>query len=328
VLRRTLLQSLPIALASLQIAPVAMAQDKASDYPSRLVTILVPYAAGGTSDMFARLLADELSKSLGQRFLVENKPGASGNIGTEQLSRATPDGYTLGIGTVATHTINPLIFKKLPFALSDFVPVSLIATLPNVLVVNPKIEANSVPELIELLKAKPDELTFASSGVGTSQHVSGELFMVRTGTRMTHVPYKGSGQLIMDVVAGHVDLSFDNIPLAAQQAKAGGVRALAVTSLERSPLLPDVPAVAEFVPGFEATSWQALFAPAGTPPEIVQKVSKEVQRIVRLPHIQERIVSIGAKPVGNTPEEFAQFISAETQKWAEVAKAAGISIEG
>ena len=328
MLRRTVLAARPVALVGLRIAPVAIAQDKAADYPSKPVTILVPYAAGGTSDMFARLLADELGKALGQRFLVENKPGASGNIGAAQLAKATPDGYTLGIGTVATHAINPLIFKNLPFdAANAFAPVSLVATLPNVLVVNPGIEARSVPELIELLKAKPGELTFASSGVGTSQHVSGELFMARTGTRMTHVPYKGSGQLIMDVVAGHVDLSFDNIPLAAQQAKAGGVRALAVTSLERSPLLPEVPPVAEFIPGFEATSWQALFAPAGTPPEIVGKVSGEVQRVMRLPHIQERLVSIGAMPVGNTPEEFARYIGAETRKWAEVVEAARISVE-
>ncbi|HEX2218661.1 MAG TPA: tripartite tricarboxylate transporter substrate-binding protein, partial [Gemmatimonadales bacterium] len=253
MLRRTLLQGLPlVALASLATAPVAVAQDPAASWPEKPVTILVPYAAGGTSDMFARLLAEGLDEAFGQRFLVENKPGASGNIGTAELARAEPDGYTLGIGTVATHAINPSVFEDLPFdAAADFAPVSLVATLPNVLVVNPEVEAESVPELIELLKSKPGELTFASSGVGTSQHVSGELFMERTGTSMTHVPYKGSGQLIMDVVAGHVDLSFDNIPLAAQQAAEGGVRALAVTSPERSPLLPEVPAMAEFIPGFD-----------------------------------------------------------------------------
>jgi tripartite-type tricarboxylate transporter receptor subunit TctC len=327
MLRRTLLQSLPVVWASLRSAPVAVAQDMAADYPSKIVTILVPYAAGGTSDMFARLLAEELDKALGQRFLVENKPGAGGNIGTAQLARATPDGYTLGIGTVATHAINLLVYKNLRFAADDFAPVSLVATLPNVLVVNPAIEASSVPELIELIKANPDTYSFASSGVGTSQHVSGELCMARTGTRMTHVPYKGSGQLIMDVVAGHVSMAFDNIPLAAQQAKAGKVRALAVTSPERAPLLPEVPTVAEFIPGFDATSWQGLFAPAGTPPEIVRKVSEQVQRIMDLPHIQERLRSIGAKPVGSTPEEFAQFISAEMQKWTQVVQAAGISVE-
>ena len=329
MLRRTLLRGLPVvALAGLAIAPVAVAQDDPAAWPEQPVTILVPYAAGGNTDMFARLLAEELDKAFGQRFLVENKPGGNANIGTAELARAEPDGYTLGMGTVATHAINPSVFEDLPFdPAEDFAPVSLVATLPNVLVVNPELEAESVPELIELLKANPDTYTFASSGVGTSQHVSGELFMVRTGTRMTHVPYKGSGQLIMDVVGGHVDLSFDNIPTAAQQAKAGAVRPLAVTSLERSDLLPEVPPMAEFLPGFEATSWHGLFAPAGTPPEIVRKVSAEVQRIMRQPEVQERLRSVGAEPVGSTPEEFARYIEAERQKWAEVVEEAGISVE-
>jgi tripartite-type tricarboxylate transporter receptor subunit TctC len=208
-----------------------------------------------------------------------------------------------------------------------FAPVSLIATLPNVLVVNPAIQAKTVPELIDLLKAEPEVHTYASSGPGTSPHLAAELFANRTGTQMTHVPYKGSGQSIMDVVAGHVDMVFDNIPTAAQQAKAGKVRALAVTSLERAPLLPDVPAMAEFLPGFEATSWHGLFAPGGTPTEIVAKLSQEVQRIMKLPHIQERMQAMGAKPVGNTPEQFAQHISVERKKWAEVVKASGVSLE-
>ena len=230
------------------------------------------------------MVGDELDKALGQRFLVENKPGAGGNLGAAQLARATPDGYTLGMGTVSTHAINPSLYKKLPYNPDTaFAPVSLIATLPNVLVVNPQIPAKSVPELIELLKAEPGVHTYASSGPGTSPHLGAELFASRTGTTMTHVPYKGSGQSIMDVVAGHVDMVFDNIPTAAQQAKAGKVRALAVTSLERAPLLPDVPAMAEFLPGFEATSWHGLFAPGGTPKEIVEKVSSEVQRIMKLP---------------------------------------------
>jgi tripartite-type tricarboxylate transporter receptor subunit TctC len=202
-----------------------------------------------------------------------------------------------------------------------------VATLPNVLVVNPEVEAETVPELIELLKANPDTHTFASSGVGSSPHVAAELFMELTGTTMTHVPYKGSGQSIMDVVGGHVDMVFDNIPTAAQQAKAGAVRALAVTSLERSELLPEVPPMAEFLPGFEATSWHGLFAPAGTPPEIVQKVSEEVQRIMQQPEVQERLRSVGAEPVGSTPEEFAQHIGAQKEKWAKVVEQAGISVE-
>jgi tripartite-type tricarboxylate transporter receptor subunit TctC len=332
MLRRTLLKAAPCALTALLFATVAglpgQAGAQTAGYPNKPVTIIVPFTAGGNTDAFARMVGDELDKALGQRFLVENKPGAGGNLGAAQVARATPDGYTLGMGTVSTHAINPSLYKKLPYDPDTaFAPVSLIATLPNVLVVNPEIPAKSVPELVELLKAEPGVHTYASSGPGTSPHLGAELFATRTGTQMTHVPYKGSGQSIMDVVAGHVDMVFDNIPTAAQQAKAGKVRALAVTSLDRAPLLPDVPAMAEFLPGFEATSWHGLFAPGGTPKEIVDKVSGEVQRIMKLPHIQERMQAMGAKPIGNTPDEFAQHISVERKKWAEVVKASGVSLE-
>jgi len=332
MLRRTVLKAAPGALMALLFASATALPSQAGaqtpPYPNKPVTIIVPFTAGGNTDAFARMVGDELDKALGQRFLVENKPGAGGNLGAAQLARATPDGYTLGMGTVSTHAINPSLYKKLPYNPDTaFAPVSLIATLPNVLVVNPKIPAKSVPELIELLKAEPGVHTYASSGPGTSPHLAAELFAAKTGTKMTHVPYKGSGQSIMDVVAGHVDMVFDNIPTAAQQAKAGKVRALAVTSLDRAPLLPDVPAMAEFLPGFEATSWHGLFAPGGTPKEIVDKLSGEVQRIMKLPHIQERMQSMGAKPIGDTPEEFAQHISVERKKWAEVVKASGVSLE-
>jgi tripartite-type tricarboxylate transporter receptor subunit TctC len=332
MLRRTLLRAVPGALTALLFATVATlpghADAQTAGYPNKPVTIIVPFTAGGNTDAFARMVGDELDKALGQRFLVENKPGAGGNLGAAAVANAKPDGYTLGMGTVSTHAINPSLYKKLPFNPdTGFEPVSLIATLPNVLVVNPSINAKSVPELIELLKAEPEVHTYASSGPGTSPHLGAELFASRTGTKMTHVPYKGSGQSIMDVVAGHVDMVFDNIPTAAQQAKAGKVRALAVTSLERAPLLPDVPAMAEFLPGFEATSWHGMFAPGGTPKEIVGKVSTEIQRIMKLPHIQERMQSMGATPVGDTPEEFARHISVERKKWAEVVKASGVSLE-
>jgi tripartite-type tricarboxylate transporter receptor subunit TctC len=201
-------------------------------------------------------------------------------------------------------------------------------TLPNVLAVNPeKIAAKSVPEFIELVKANPDTYTFASSGVGTSNHLAGELFMARTGTKINHVPYKSSGQVIMDLVAGHVDMAFDNIPTVAQQAQAGKVRPLAVTSLEKAALLPDLPPLAEFIPGYEATSWHGLFAPAGTPQAIITKLSTEVQRILHSPSVNERLTGMGAKPIGNTPEEFAEFIKAERQKWAEVIKTANIEAQ-
>lgn len=330
MLRRTLLRTLPLATAGLSLAGrFAQAQDAAADYPSKPVTIIVPFAAGGNTDAFARLVGQELDAAFGQRFVIENKAGAGGNLGVGQLARAEPDGYTLGMGTVSTHAINPTLYKNLPYDPDTaFAPISLFVTLPNVLAVNPdRIPANSVPELIELLKAKPDTYTFASSGVGTSIHLAGELLMAKTGTKIVHVPYKSSGQVILDLVAGHVDMAFDNIPTVAQQASAGKIRPLAVTSLERAPLLPDVPPMAEFIPGFEATSWHGLFAPAGTPQPIITKLSTEIQRILHSAAISDKLKGMGAKPIGNTPEEFAQFITAERQKWAAVITDAGISAE-
>lgn len=327
MLRRTLLQGLPLAAFTLPLASrLALAQ---AGYPDRPVTIIVPFAAGGNTDAFARLVGEKLDVAMGQRFVVDNKAGAGGNLGVGQLARAEPDGYTLGMGTVSTHAINPTLYKNLPYdPATAFAPISLFVTLPNVLAVNPSIEASTVPELIELLKANPDKYTFASSGVGTSTHLAGELFMAKTGTKMSHVPYKSSGQVMLDVVAGHVDMAFDNIPTVAQQASAGKVKALAVTSLDRAPLLPDVPPMAEFLPGFEATSWHGLFAPAGTPPEIVEKLSVEIQKIMHDPEMQAKFQGMGAKPIGSTPEEFAQFITVERDKWATVIKDANITIEG
>ncbi|MDM9628008.1 tripartite tricarboxylate transporter substrate binding protein [Rhizobium sp. S152] len=291
----------------------------ADAYPVKTVTVIVPFAAGGNTDTFARLVAEELDKRLGQRFIVENKPGAGGNIGLGELSRAKPDGYTISMGTVSSNAINPTLYKTLPYDKDrGFAPVSLIATLPNVLVVSPEIKANTVQELVELLKREPGKHTFASSGVGTSQHLAGELFATKSDVKITHVPYKGSSQAILDVVAGHVDMVFDNIPTAAQQAKAGKVRALAVTSAETAPLLPDVPPMAKVIPGFEATSWHGLVAPAGTPKEIVDKLSKKVQEILHEPAMKAKIEGMGATAVGNTPEEFAKFIDVEKVKWAKV----------
>ena len=327
MLRRTLLQGLPLAAFTLPLASrLALAQ---AGYPDRPVTIIVPFAAGGNTDAFARLVGEKLDVAMGQRFVVDNKAGAGGNLGVGQLARAEPDGYTLGMGTVSTHAINPTLYKNLPYdPATAFAPISLFVTLPNVLAVNPSIEASTVPELIELLKANPDKYTFASSGIGTSTHLAGELFMAKTGTKMSHVPYKSSGQVMLDVVAGHVNMAFDNIPTVAQQASAGKVKALAVTSLDRAPLLPDVPPMAEFLPGFEATSWHGLFAPAGTPPEIVEKLSVEIQKIMHDPEMQAKFQGMGAKPIGSTPEEFAQFITVERDKWATVIKDANITIEG
>jgi tripartite-type tricarboxylate transporter receptor subunit TctC len=285
------------------ICATGMQSSRADDYPSRTVTVVVPFAAGGNTDTFGRLVAEQLDKRLGQRFIVENKPGAGGNVGLGDLARSKPDGYTIGMGTVSSNAINQTLYKTLPYDKDKgFAPISLIATLPNVLVVNPdKIKATSVEELIELLKKEPGKHTYASSGVGTSIHLAGELLATKAGIKMTHIPYKGSSQAILDVVAGHVDMMFDNIPTAAQQVKAGKVRALAVT-----------------------TSWHGIFAPPGTPPEIVEKLSKEVQAILAEPAMKAKLEGMGATPVGNTSAEFKAFIATETAKWAEVIKAANV----
>lgn len=317
------------AAATAVICAAGLQTGHAQNYPAKTVTVVVPFAAGGNTDTFGRLVAEELDKRLGQRFIVENKPGAGGNIGLGDLARSKPDGYTIGMGTVSSNAINQTLYKTLPYDKEKgFAPISLIASLPNVLVVNPdKIKANNVEELIAFLKTEPGKHTYASSGVGTSIHLAGELLATKAGIEITHVPYKGSSQAILDVVAGHVDMMFDNIPTAAQQVKAGKVKALAVTSLEKAALLPDVPTMAATIPGFEATSWHGLFAPPGTPPEIVEKLSKEVQAIIAEPAMQEKLKAMGVTPVGNTSAEFQAFIDKETAKWADVIKAANVPLQ-
>lgn len=317
------------AAVTAAICATGLQASYAQDYPTKTVTVLVPFAAGGNTDTFGRLVAEELDKRLGQRFIVENKPGAGGNIGLGDLARSKPDGYTIGMGTVSSNAINQTLYKTLPYDKEKgFAPISLIASLPNVLVINPdKIKANNVEELIAFLKTEPGKHTYASSGVGTSIHLAGELLATKAGIKITHVPYKGSSQAILDVVAGHVDMMFDNIPTAAQQVKAGKVKALAVTSLEKADLLPDVPTMASVIPGFEATSWHGLFAPPGTPPEIVEKLSKEVQAIIAEPAMQEKLKAMGVTPVGNTSAEFQAFIDKETAKWADVIKAANVPLQ-
>lgn len=317
------------AAATAVICASGLQPSHAQDYPTKTVTVVVPFAAGGNTDTFGRLVAEELDKRLGQRFIVENKPGAGGNIGLGDLARSKPDGYTIGMGTVSSNAINQTLYKKLPYDKeTGFAPISLIASLPNVLVVNPdKIKANNVEELIAFLKTEPGRHTYASSGVGTSIHLAGELLATKADIKITHVPYKGSSQAILDVVAGHVDMMFDNIPTAAQQVKAGKVKALAVTSLEKATLLPDVPTMASVIPGFDATSWHGLFAPPGTPPEIVEKLSKEVQAIIAEPAMQEKLKAMGVTPVGNTSAEFQVFIDKETAKWADVIKAANVPLQ-
>jgi tripartite-type tricarboxylate transporter receptor subunit TctC len=305
-------------------APAARAQD----WPQRQVTIVVPFTAGGTTDMFARILAQGLQQKFGTPFVVENRPGAGGNVGAAMVARAPKDGYTLLVGTVSTHAINPFIYKNLAHDTEkDFQPISLIARLPNMLVVNTKIPASTVAELIEHLKKNPDKLSYGSSGAGTSTHLAAELFQLKTGTKMVHVPYRSSADVMNALVGGHIDLAFDNITLAWPQVKAGTMRALAVTSTQPSATAPGVPPVAATLPGFDATSWHGTFAPAGAPRPVVDALAAEVKRIFSSPEVQKSLFEVGAVPSPMTPGEFAEFIARERGKWQEVVRAAGVEVQ-
>jgi tripartite-type tricarboxylate transporter receptor subunit TctC len=322
------------ALAVLGAAAAPLSAPAQSGWPSKPVRIVVPFAAGGTTDILARALAPELSRVFGQQFIVDNKPGAGGNIGAADVARSAPDGHTLLMGTVGTHGINQSLYPKLPYdPIKDFAPITLVAGVPNVLVMNPgkakQYGIEGVPDLIRYAKANPGKLNMASSGNGTSIHLSGELFKTMTGTSMVHVPYKGSGPALLDLVGGTMDLMFDNLPSAMSQIKGGNLKALAVTSAQRSTALPDVPTIAEAgpVPGFDASSWFGLLAPAGTPPEIVNRLQQETAKALSTPEIKERLQAQGAIPSGMSPQEFARYIDAETKKWAEVVKASGAKVD-
>jgi tripartite-type tricarboxylate transporter receptor subunit TctC len=301
----------------------------AQTYPAKPIRIVVPFPPGGATDILARDVAQKLSEAWGQQVIVDNRPGAGGNIGSELVAHSAPDGYTLEMGTVGTHAINASLYARMPYDhVKDFAPVILVAGVPNVLVVNPAVPANSVAELIAYAKANPGKLNFASSGNGTSIHLSGELFKVMAGVQMTHIPYKGSAPAMQDLLGGQVQLMFDNLPPSLPQIKAGKVRALAVTSLTRAPALPDVPTVAEAgLPGFEASSWFGILAPAGTPPAIVARLNAEIAKWLATPEAKEKLSKQGANAAGGTPEDFAKHIAAETAKWAKVVKDSGAKID-
>ena len=321
-------------LSAAALLPLAARAQPA--WPTKPVRIVVPFAAGGTTDILARALAPELQRAFGQPFVVDNKPGAGGNSGAAEVAKSAPDGHTLLMGTVGTHAINVALYPKLPYdPARDFVPVTLVAGVPNVLVMNPaaaqKYGINSVADLIQALKAHPGQLNMASSGNGTSIHLSGELFKSLTGTYMVHIPYRGSGPALMDLMGGTMDLMFDNLPSALPHIKAGKLKALAVTSATRSAALPEVPTIAEAggpaLKGYEARSWFGLLAPAGTPMEVVNRLQQETARALATPALKERLLSQGATPGGISPAEFARFIEAETKKWAQVVKASGAKVD-
>jgi len=308
---------------------VALPAHAQEAYPTKPIRIVVPFPAAGTTDILARAVAQKLTETWGQSVIVDNRPGAAGNIGAELVAKAAPDGYTLLMGTVGTHAINASLYAKMPYDhVKDFTPIVLVAGVPNVLVVNPSLPVKTVAELVAYEKANPGKLNFASSGSGTSIHLSGELFKTSAGVQMTHVPYKGSAPAVTDLIGGQVQLMFDNLPSALPHIKAGKLRAIAVTSLVRAPALPDVPTIAESgYPGFEASSWFGLLAPAGTKPEIVAKINAEVRKWLATPEARDKLASQGANAAGGTPEDFARHIAAETAKWAKVVKQSGAKVD-
>jgi tripartite-type tricarboxylate transporter receptor subunit TctC len=314
-----------IALSSALAAAGAVAQT----YPMQPIKIVVPFTAGGTTDILARTLGQKLGESLHQPVIVENRPGAGGNIGADVVAKSKPDGYTLVMGTIGTQSINASLYEKMPYdSARDFAPITLVAIVPNILMVHPSVPAKSVGELIQLAKSKPGVLNFASSSTGGSPHLSGEMFKQMTGVDIVHVPYKGSAPAITDLLGGQVSMMFDNMPSGLPHVKAGKLRALGVTSAKRSAAAPEIPTIAESgVPGYEVDSWFGILAPAGTPREIVNKLNVEIVRILRMPEVKQRLAEQGAEPVGNTPEQFAEHIRKETIKWARVVKASGAKVD-
>ncbi|MDE1568504.1 Bug family tripartite tricarboxylate transporter substrate binding protein [Aquabacter sp. P-9] len=319
--------------ASFMIAAGSLASTGAfaqADYPNRPIRMVVPFAPGGTTDIFARILADHMGTILGQQVIVDNKPGAGGNTGAAGVARADPDGYTILMGTVGTQAINPFLYTKMPYdAEKDFLPVAFAAGVPNVLEVNPKnVKATTVKELIAEAKAAKQPMTMASSGNGTSIHLSGEMFQQMTGVKFIHVPYKGSGPMVNDLVGGQVDLSFDNLPSSIAQIRAGNLRPIAVTSAERSAALPDVPTIAESgVPGFDASSWFAIFAPAGTPKAIVDKLNAAANKSLGEAAVKQRYAEVGAQMNVMTPDQLGAFVKAEQAKWSKVVKESGAKLD-
>src|SRR5258706_11771209 len=301
----------------------------AQGYPAKPIRYVVPFQPGGTTDILGRLVAAHLQEAWKQPVVVDNRPGAGGAVGAEMTAKASPDGYTIMGGTISTHAINASVYDKLPYdPVKDFAPVTLLATQPNMLVVHPSVPAQNVRELVALLKASPDKYTYSTSGNGTSAHLSGELLKSMTGTRMQHVPYKGSPAAIADAVGGQVSMSFDNISTAYPQAKAGKLRALAVTTAKRSGLAPEVPTFAESgLPGYELGSWHGVFAPAGTPKDIVAKLNAEIVRGIQSAAVREKLAALGVEAVGTSVEAFTTFVRAEVPKWAKVVKESGAKAE-
>jgi tripartite-type tricarboxylate transporter receptor subunit TctC len=321
--RRAAIGLIAIGLAALASVPSA----SALDYPTRAVRFVVGYPAGGATDILARLIGQRLSERLGQQFVIENKPGAGNNIGTETVARAEPDGYTVLLVNPANF-INASLYTNLKFNfIQDLAPVASFTRVPNVMTVAPGVPAKTVAEFIAYVKANPGKVNMASSGNGTSVHLSGELFMAMSGAKMEHVPYRGAAPAITDLLGDRVQVIFDNMPSIIQHIRGGALRALGVTTAQRSPELPDVPAIAETVPGYEASALFGMAAPKKTPPEIIAKLNNEINAVLAEPEMKKRLTELGGEPVIGTPEAFGALIAAETEKWEKVVKFAGAHID-
>jgi len=318
--RRTVLQALGASAAS--IALPALAQPA---WPSRPIRYIVPFAPGGTTDILGRVVGEKLGPILGQTIVIENKPGQGGSVGAAELARAAPDGHTIGGGTISSHAINATLYDKLPYdPVTSFAPITMYATQPNVLLVHPSVPATTLREFIALLKASPGRYAYGSAGNGTSQHISGELFKAMAGVQMQHVPYRGSGQMVPELLGGTLPVAFDNIATGIPHMKTGKLRALAVTTARRSSVAPDVPTMAESgLTGYELSSWQAVFAPAGTPPAIVDRLYTEIGRILRMPDVAKRLGDLGLDLSGMAPGELAAVIRADVPRLGKVVRDSG-----
>jgi tripartite-type tricarboxylate transporter receptor subunit TctC len=316
------------AAATLTAIMPAFAQS-AADFPAHPIRIVVPFPAGGATDIAARMLAERMAADWKQPVTVDNRPGAGGNIGSDIVAKSAPDGYNLIMGVTGSHAINISLYARMPYdPVKDFEAISQVAVVPNVVVVHPSVPAASLQAFVALAKKEPGKLNYASLGNGTAAHLTMEMFKIAAGIELTHIPYKGSAPAVADLLAGQVQAMIDGLPSALPHVQAGKLRALAVTSAKRSPAAPELPTIAESgYPGFSADAWSGLFAPRGTPKAIVDKISTETQRILKTPEVQKRLGELGAEPVGSTPAEFAQFVQREIDKWARVVKASGARLD-
>ncbi len=318
-----------IARALLSCLMAVAGTAAAQVYPAKPIRIIVPFAPGGATDVLARTMGQKMTEAWGQQVVIDNRTGAGGNIGADAVAKAVPDGYTLLMGAIGTNAVNAFVYPKMPYDTEkDFAPITQVARVPMLLIVHPSVPVKTVKDLIALARARPNELNYASGGIGASQHLAGELFKNMTGVKMVHVAYKGASASVNDMIAGQTQLTFGDMVAFFPHAKARRVRPVAVTTAHRSAAVPELPTIAESgVPGYEATAWYGMFAPAGTPPDIIGKLNAEAVRILRTPDVAERVANLGAEPVASSPAEYAAFLKAEMTRWSKVVRAAGISAE-